>query len=224
MVQKIDTHINDALSRVIEQYKCSEVMTSIITSLVEQIQIAEDSSFSLFNRLDILNSSGSNLDKIGEIVGLPRNGASDERYRLLLISKIGQNTSNGEPSKVISIYKLLSNSGNVHLQELYPAAISLTGDGDFNNSSPQEVYDVIQSIVAAGVRVDALISYDPECFFVFEGDPEGQGFADDNQTDGGCLATVLDTSKPFAFSGGGQDTDGFGSLNDSVIGGTLVSV
>jgi hypothetical protein len=222
MTDKIITHIDDALLRIIEQYKCSESMKAIVTALTEQVQIIEDESFGLFSRLDLANATGVLLDQYGTIIGLDRNGLDDDTYRLFLFAKIGQNTSNGEPERVIDNYKLLSGSSSVQLQEFFPAGIGLSGDGDFNNASLQDVYEVIQSIVAAGVRVDSMTFFDSSCYFSFDGDLNGEGFSEVDQLEGGCLAELLNVSKNFAFAGGGEDTDGFGSLNDSIIGGTLI--
>lgn len=224
MTIKITTHIEDSLSRIIEQYKCSPSMQAMIEAIVDQVQILEDESFGLFSRLDLANATGVLLDQYGTIIGLDRNGLDDDTYRLFLFAKIGQNTSNGEPERVIDAYKLLSNSSQVHLQEYFPAGIGLSGDGDFNNASLEDVYEVIQSIVAAGVRVDSLVSSDPDCYFVFDGDLDGEGFSEDDQLNGGCISELLNVSRSFAFSGGGEDTNGFGSLNDSIIGGTLVNI
>jgi hypothetical protein len=223
MTDKIITHIDDALLRIIEQYKCSESMKAIVKALTEQVQIIEDESFGLFSRLDLANATGVLLDQYGTIIGLDRNGLDDDTYRLFLFAKIGQNTSNGEPERVIDNYKLLSGSSTVHLQEYFPAGLGLSGDGDFNSASLLDVYEVIQSIVAAGVRIDSITSFDSDCYFVFDGDLNGEGFSDVSQVDGGCLAELLSVSKDFAFFGGGQSSGGFGDLNDSIIGGTLIS-
>lgn len=229
MIEKIETHVQDAINRLIQQYKCADNLQEVIKSIVEQIQIIEDEVFVMFSRLDINNSSGKILDLIGEIIGQPRNGLEDDFYRVFLSIKIGVNTSNGNPEKVIDIFKLLSNSSSVNLQEFYPAAIGLESDGNFENLDIQSVYELIQRIVPAGVRVDSIASHDPDCYFSMAGDLNSGGFSSVAEPEvGGCLGFLLDVAKDFGFGDAAMNEnptiDGFGSIKDSIVGGKLVSL
>ena len=62
-ITQITTHEQDALDRVIEQYKNSLNLLAIISVFAKQVQETENAFISLVNRVDIDTSEGVQLDK-----------------------------------------------------------------------------------------------------------------------------------------------------------------
>ncbi len=222
----INNHVQEALSRLIEQYKDSDNLKVVLNAILQDIQDLEDSTHTLYGRLDIATAEGPLLDQIGEIVGQDRLGYGDEFYRTLIYTRIGINLSNGEPERAINIFKILSGANIVHLQEYYDANIGIGSDGVLPVDQLVFIYELIQSVIPAGVRLAHLWYFDPDCQFGFGGSQTGiQGFGSVNDANlGGCLGGLYDISKEFAFDGDDSNADGFSSVRDSVLGGKLVSV
>lgn len=225
-VEKISNHIDQATDRLIEQYKCSPNLKGVVELYAKELQEIEDAAQSVLAGRNIFSAEGSLLDEIGSIVGQPRNGNIDEFYRILILVRIGQNTSNGEPEKIIDIFKLITQASKVQYQEHYPAGVGLMSDGTVTVDTVEFLYSIIQSVLAAGVRLDSMGVWDPECNFAFAGDTlTSQGFGDLNDGNvGGCLSELYVIDVPFAFEGDDENALGFGDLNDPVIGGTFQSV
>ena len=182
MIAKITDHIDAAKRRLLQQYKDSPRVASLIEILFgRQVQEIEDAAHQFYGRLDIDNAQGAQLDRIGTIVGLTRIGWEDNLFRILLKAKIGKNVSHGRLEDVISVWRLLAQANEVQVVETYPAQIDLYSDTPIDASIAAFVRDLMQDVVAAGVRVDFLaIIYSSSNAFGFDGtDPNVNGFGDE---------------------------------------------
>lgn len=232
-IDTILTHVDDAMSRLLEQYKGKSGISGIISAMGEQFQDMEDTIFSLVLGREIATAIGAQLDLLGTIVNLAREpGQSDDRYRVLLYVKIGQNTSQGTPEKLISVYKLLTGADVVFYRNLTRASVTLSVDRNVDpDNNPDDVaflYTNVENVVAGGVRIDYLICFSPnDDSFAFAGsNPNAAGLGFGNTLDsnaGGKLARVHRLIIPFAFDGASVNRRGFGSVRDPLVGGTLVN-
>lgn len=222
----ITTHVTDAKERLLQQYKESAKLKALLDAFHAQVQELENVFNDLYISRVINAASGQVLDDMGTIVGQARIGFDDIRYRSLLFSKVGENTSQGDPEKVLQVVKLLAVANIAQIQEWYPAGYGLY----FSNSIPINLinffYERLDRVDPAGVRLEALISFDETDAFAFAG-PAGvaSGFGDSsNLAIGGKLAVLnLRTLPRFAFAPSGFDNgdDGFGTLADNLVGGIL---
>ena len=183
MIANISDHIEASKRRLLQQYKDSPRITALIEILFgQQVQEIEDAAHQFYSRLDIDNAEGVQLDRVGTIVGLTRIGWEDSVYRILLKAKIGKNVSHGTIEDVISVWRLLAQANEVQVVETYPAQIDLYSDTPIDGTIATFVRDLMQDVVAAGVRVDFLaIVYSSDNAFGFDGvDPNVNGFGDYN--------------------------------------------
>jgi hypothetical protein len=194
MTVKITDHIEAAKGRLLQQYKHSPRLSSLIEILFgRQTQDIEDAAWQLYDRLDIDTCEGVQLDRIGTIVGLSRSGWSDDLYRILLKAKIGKNVSHGTLEDVISVWRLLAQANKVQVIENYPAQVDLYSDTPIDGEISSFVRNLMQDVVAAGVRVDflAIIFSSSNAFGFDPDDPDVNGFGDYNDPDvGGELAYI----------------------------------
>lgn len=151
-VTKITDHADRAKARLIQQSRDKTRIRQLLDALNEQSQDYEDDIFPLFQLLDIDAMEGAQLDGIGEIVGLTRDGRSDVEYRTALRQKIGINTSSGTPDEIISVFAIATGSTLVSIQyfEDHPAKFGIYGDAA---SYPADIASVIQSVSPAAVGV-----------------------------------------------------------------------
>lgn len=227
MSTPITDHIKQAKDRLREQYKSNPELNYIIEIIGTEIQETED----LFNDMMVsrtLNGSyGKQLDLLGGIVGRARiPGQDDETYRLLIKAKIGENISEGEPESVLSFWKTLTSATMVLIRDGFFAEIGLAADVDFTQDQVNQYMKDLRSVVAAGVRVDGIESFDPSEPFAFNGGSSGRGFGSIyDASAGGKLAKVMrQNDRKFSFYGTDPNTSGFGTVYDPIVGGTLVGL
>lgn len=226
-VTAITTHIEDALNRLLTQYKKKPLIAQTITALIEQIQDLEDSNQEFYDKRALETATGIQLDLLGTIVGQGRGTLDDDDYRILIKVKIGQNTSQGGPVKVIDIFQLLTQAATVYYQNLGGGGVELEADAVLPQDSTG-IYASMEQVVAAGVRIDAIICYDAVEPFAFAGSNTlvpAFGFGDStNAATGGKLAEFKKNLVPFAFDGDDINSEGFGTINDPLAGGTLIGI
>lgn len=226
-VTAITTHVVDALNRLLQQYKDKDRIRALIETDGERTQQLEDVLQVLNVERTLDDADGIQLDRLGDILGIDRNGLSDEDYRTRLRIKVIQNISNGEPDRLINVYAFLLEATQVQYQEHYPAGVALMANAPVIAGQETLIYTEIQNISPAGVRVDYIGSYDALDAFAFEGssgpnDLAGaDGFGD--LTDLGIGGMFGKQHVPidigFAFAGGSEDDRGLGDLLDPYYGG-----
>lgn len=194
MITKITTHGQDALDRLLFQYKNAvNLQNLIICTIGEPVQDLEDNIYSLIGRLDIDNQVGTQLDNIGDLVGQDRLGLSDEEYRLFIKAKIGVNVSEGDAERLISVWKLLMVANTVILQESFPAEVDLYTDVSIGDTNLDTIaFELIQKVAAAGVRVGFAAVIDPLEAFGFFDSTNSKGFSDTTSPAlGGKLSVII---------------------------------
>jgi len=190
MIAQETSHKAKAVERLIQQYKNSPKLIGIINALGDQAQSAEDGLYTLFGLLDIDTSEGEQLDGIGSIVGIARQGYSDPTYRILIKGKIAENTSTGTAEDIIQIYNILTSGTSSFLGELQPARIFITGNGSIAAGLEQLVETMTKNATAGGVALDYIGFHNGEDAFSFAGG-DGLGFGDVNDAGiGGEFAKV----------------------------------
>jgi len=129
-----------------------------------QIQELENKARELLYILNIDNSEGTQLDNIGTLVGQSRLGYNDEYYRILLKVKIGINVSEGDIERVLTLWKLIAGTINVHLIELFPAKIKLETYEYLGDDIFIFLKEVAKDALAGGVGIDTILVIDSTKF------------------------------------------------------------
>lgn len=190
---EITTHVEDALGRLLEQYKGKARFEAIVTQFGLRTQTLESVFAALFNERSLTASVGAQLDGLGQIVDQPRNGLTDEIYRIRLFAKIAQNVSKSTPEDLIGIFKLLMQANKVYYYEVYPAAVYMTAIGGTPIGDTSEIRKAVNDSRAGGVSIDLLSTADDNAFsFLEDPDPDGRGFGVLSDPDeGGFFARLL---------------------------------
>jgi hypothetical protein len=190
----IDNHAELAVKRIISQYKDKPNVKALVESLgANQIQQLEYALCGLHNRYNIDASEGSQLDLIGEILGVNRSGRGDDLYRIVLKVKAGVNNSDGTIEDIISIWSLVTGATDIEVRELGNATIEIESNARLIQGLDTTVRDLFKGVVAGGVKINA--KFYPEFPFQFEDfpdDPNAGGFGDVNDSAvGGNLAGII---------------------------------
>ena len=156
--------------------------------------------------LDIYKATGKTLDYYGAAVGQPRGNLADDKYRLLIITRIAVNVSGCDYQTVVDNIKRLLNCeySDFELTELYdeeepkPATVSITKMPytilDKAGFSSEEIYQVIKLLLPIGVGLEfrALEGTFEFCSIEdYELVTQEKGFADEEQTFGGTWGMVI---------------------------------
>ena len=226
MITVIPNHVAQALARLREQYQSKPNIEALIQSWTNQIQELEEITSDMSTNRTVNSAVGIQLDRLGELLNRPREGRTDEQYRIVLLAKISQNISRGTPEDVINVFKVLTSSAKVYLSDDEHGEIYLLADHVLTQDDVNTIIREMYTVVAAGVRINGLGSFDPDDSFAFYGVDIAKGFSSVLDTSkGGKLATIRKPNdKKFAFAGTIEIQEGFGSLLDPDLGGVFVSL
>lgn len=196
LTQSLD-HAERGLAKLLEQFKGKPRIEALLRAYLNRVQELENAAWEVINYRLLENAEGVQQDIIGRIVGRGRNALSDTDYFYALKGQIRINRSSGRPEDLIDVTRLSIPSGFVFSYgEFYPATviISISGAVSFNISI---LFENLLRTKAGGVRL--FLSYS-------EAAP----------------------ANTFTFASGSTpelDTDqGFGDINDALIGGVFSGV
>lgn len=159
LAQKITDHVQQCLDQMMQQYKDQPNFAALMTALVNQIQDLEDAIFALDSGRQLWDGQefpaiGAQLDVIGEIVGISRNGLSDPEYLLFIFGKIAQNFSDSTVPAILSVLNYVFQAQSVLLQEIYPAGISVQVLGTaLNPIYYQTAINLVKQSLGAGINL-----------------------------------------------------------------------
>lgn len=201
---KITDHEQRALDRLISQFKGKINIENVIKIFTPQIQELENMFFDLLEKRYLSIAEGAQLDEIGEILNQGRNGLNDDDYRVILYNKIAEYNSEGTAEDIIGIFKIVSGSEKVVLEDLGIAGFAITGI----NANPiiveSSIIDSVKNAKIAGVKVRYIVLTDDDTFG-FQGSADSEGFGV------GKFARLIYNPPVFAFSGGNTEfAGGFG--------------
>ena len=149
VITYFDNITDRAIALLLEQFKTKESFLKFVEVLTNESQELEY-IFEEVNELTWLyGSSGIQLDRLGEIVGYPRESRNDDEYRDFLQFGILLNKSAGEPEILITALKLLTNATIVVFYELFPAACFAHTNGQ---TIPLNITQKMDDLAMGGVK------------------------------------------------------------------------
>lgn len=154
----------------------------------------------IFDALDLQKATGHTLDLYGEMVGQQRGILNDIQYRIMILTRVGINTVQGDYPTVIGTIAQIFNCAkkDVVLRDAekpctvelvtFPLAVLL--DAGFTS---RNAIELIESLLPIGVTIDSA-TFDGTFEFAETADEydETAGFANLEQTIGGSLGLYLD--------------------------------
>lgn len=148
MVDKVDDYSNfNKPPWLIEFFKGSNI-TGILEAADRQFNDLENAAFDFFSEIWLENAEGEQLDVLGDIVGINRNGRNDTDYKAVIQMKIEINVSSGQPERLIQAVRLLYGKEGIEYYPNYPAKIRIyVEDQEYTLDEAQ----ILLAIVPAGV-------------------------------------------------------------------------
>lgn len=177
---RIDNHSDQAVARLAVQYQKAN-FDKFVRAFVDPVQAVENVAWQMLVERTVDAAVGAQLDMIGRIVVLPRDGATDDDYRRLLRAKITVNRSDGVPEDLLQVARLIIDDVNVHVkyEPSYPGAVIIRAlDGAVPADVAALVIRFLRKTVSAGVRIEFVFTtVNPALAFSFANGP-GLGFGD----------------------------------------------
>ena len=149
-------HIEQALERLLEQYKGKPRIETLLGIYVDQLQEVEEAFWQLLVERWVDNALGAQLDILGAIVGQKRDGRAEEPFRAMVRARILANRSRGTAEDLIAIVVALLDataSGAVKFEEHSGAQARVLMQTTFPDVALADVNALLQYAKAGGVRL-----------------------------------------------------------------------
>lgn len=138
-----------ASRRITSVFEDKPRVREVIVAMPRQLTIFEQVADQVRDERSVDLAIGVQLDKVGEIVGEPRQGRDDETYRQAIKFRIFVNVSKGRPSDVITATKILTQGDDIQYLESYPATVYMFTDGYLANEDiPSQIQEVAPAAIS----------------------------------------------------------------------------
>jgi hypothetical protein len=211
----ITSHTEDALGRLLHQYRGAPLVTALLTGLLSGVQPLENAIYALDAGRQIANASGAQLDGLGELVGRKRGELGDPEYLLFLYGTITQNTSDSTIPRVFGNIASLFRASSLFIKTPNSPGANSSAGVSLGVGSPAispNLYPAVKGIlsnsVAAGVSVDEVTVFKAGGSFAMAGPQSWTA-----QAAPGFTPTALD---PWPF--------GLGDVNNAFVGGCFATL
>jgi len=207
-IEHISDHVAQAQSRLVSQYQSAPNVVSLITALASRTQLLEDAIQKVAQGRFLPDdaASGAQLDAIGALVGIARNGVTDAVYRVLIRGKIATNTSRGTLGDIETITKTLFQADAVYAstpntwgharQQAYAQLSLAVGHPQTDPSLWPIVLRLIRSSLPAGIVLVCVSVFGQGPALACEGpQPWAGGFCELDGSGGGLLADLIDSQQ-----------------------------
>jgi hypothetical protein len=191
---EITSHVRDGLALFSQQFRGKERIEALATVLLTQVQEAEAALFDLYSDgLD--TATDAQLDQIGELLGRPRAGLSDNAYRTVLRGTAKAIASSGTMPELYDIADTLLDV-DFTLRAYTVATVQLEPT-THPTLDARLTLEVVRRAKAAGVRLLVVDVPSGDAFTLSDtsdtdtGDAD-HGLSDTTGTPGGKLVGVLE--------------------------------
>lgn len=160
LAPKITTHVQDGLNQLMQQYRGRPLIEGMFTAMLSRFQLLENAIYPLETGCQLWDGAdipaiGAQLDGIGEIVGIKRNGLPDDEYALFLFGKIAENFSQDTITDVVTVATYLFQAPNTLMFEVFPAGLMVEPLGIV---IPQPLWslaaELIKEAMGAGISLN----------------------------------------------------------------------
>ncbi len=165
LATQLNNYVTLAVSRLLQQYQQRQRIVGMYTAIATQAQELENAIFALDGGRQLWNGTstpayGAQLDGIGTIVGISRNGLDDQQYILFLFGKVAENFSDGTIQSVQAVIQFLFQPTDYQVQEIFPAGHYVSVE---NPAIPQSLYPLVESLIqnALGAAIKIVFAVTP---------------------------------------------------------------
>jgi hypothetical protein len=175
----IQTHSADAQARLLQQFRNAPNLNALIGAIAGCVQEIENAVWQASTERSLFGGTafGAQLDAIGALLGIARNGANDATYLLLLRGTALVNTSDATVPTILGIIQTLYGTASVWLgtpnsfgtnkQRAYGEISYAVGSPTTDASLFPLAQSLVQKALAAGVTINEVTTFDASGAFAF---------------------------------------------------------
>lgn len=184
----VTTHESVGVSRLTERYR-KPLISALLASWLSEVQALELVLHDLLTKRSPATAEGPVLDLLGNIVGQPRQGRTDDQYRLWIAARILVNRSSGLAAQLLAIAVKLTGQ-SVQLREYTRRAVVVYCHGPIVGADGVEIAKLLALAKASGVQLH-FIWWDTSAPFRFSSSG-GTALSSPRGFGAGRLAAVSD--------------------------------
>jgi len=144
------THEVDAVALLTDRYRQPKI-SALLAAWTAEVQALELAYWDLLTKRSPATAEGAVLDLLGKIVGQPREGRTDEQYRVWISARVLVNQSSGLSRQLIALAAKLCQVP-IRIEDHYPAAFTIHAMGPVLGADGVEIAKLIVLAKAAGVQ------------------------------------------------------------------------
>lgn len=169
-IKLITDELERPLSRLPQQFQDSEVLKDIISIFVEELFELQTVMTDILDTMDIEKAEGYWLDVIGVILDTPRDGATDEEYRVRLNLEVYYNSSTGAAEYITSALRYMTGGESIRLLDTGSANLNATTDGI---SLDEGTVNELRQMLGASIKLTLKSTLDFDSFTTVDVDAGG---------------------------------------------------
>jgi hypothetical protein len=126
MSDLVTNHVELGLNMLLEQFRDSTNLRGVLEALFDQIQDLEDAVQPIIDARNIDDATADRLDCIGQLVQVPRDGRSDDAYRIRIRAELAILNSDGTTEDLIAVLQALlalATPDDILVNEYFPKTI-----------------------------------------------------------------------------------------------------
>lgn len=151
-IEQITDYETRAPALLTDRYRKPAIM-AILRSWMAELQEVENVFWALLTERSVANAVGAQLDVLGNILGQPREGRSDEIYRAWVSARVLVLRSSGQAEQLIAIAKRLLPTVPIYLEEYYPLAMMMRAEAAIPATMGAQVAKLLSAAKGGGVAL-----------------------------------------------------------------------
>lgn len=202
MLPDKEDHTVLAKERLRSQWQDKPIINSLLESYTEKIQDVEDTAEYL-KQLSIFNSTGEDLNRIGRLYDVLRNGKSDQEYRADILGRISATEPDASPEGIMESCRAYGQTTQVDLHEHFPCFTQVYMGEGFDHDS----YSILKNLIPAATIVSLYVDDRGDSIVFSEESPLDSILVNDSdeafyleQVEDGFKALVVSTADGSNFS------------------------
>lgn len=152
MIVKRTDLVADGVGKLIDEFRSKPIAVGILTAWLKQIQGFEDVLWEVLDSRTIAGV-GAQLDSLGALVGVAREGRTDVEYRVRILLRVRINRSQGRAEDILAIMAGMG-AGTYVYTEYQPARFRIYSFATAEFDRP--LVEAIRLVKPAGVAFDFL--------------------------------------------------------------------
>ena len=152
--------VEEALGLLPSQWSDKDNMQGLVKSIEENVQVVEDQNYQILQERGVYTAVGVQLDNIGLIVGVSREGRFDPEYRQAILARIATNTSDGTPEAVRTAVKISTLATKINMWDHFPANLHILVNTPLTHAQA----DGIKTAMPAGVSLRVMFDEGNDSF------------------------------------------------------------